>query len=152
MIVLPREKDDTDSVYAVRLGLARGFSRFYLHGALGGERCSHMLANTVLLLWLSKQGAEGVLLGSSTELALLCEKTLCFPANARGYLSLFSLSEDCRVRLEGLKFPFDGQLDPFFPLGVSNEFTGKKARVTVCGGKALLVHEGDPLPAEIFLP
>ena len=36
VIELPIEKDDTDTMYAIKLGLEKGYRRFYLYGALGG--------------------------------------------------------------------------------------------------------------------
>ena len=149
--VLPREKDDTDSVYAARVGLAQGCTVFYLHGALGGERFSHSLSNCSLLLFLAGRGARGVLLGEKTTVAALSDESRLFPAEISGYLSLFACGKGCRVTLSGLKFPFDGLLDPFFPLGVSNEFIGQAARVTVSGSPVLLVHEGKNPDPRIFL-
>ena len=43
--VFPVEKDDTDSMLAVRLGLSRGYDRFLLYGAMDGERLDHTVAN-----------------------------------------------------------------------------------------------------------
>ena len=36
-IELPCEKDDTDTIYACKEGLARGYTNFALHAALGGR-------------------------------------------------------------------------------------------------------------------
>ena len=59
---LPRVKDETDTGFALRQGLKRGYRRFVLLGCLGG-RLDHTVANLQLLSWLSAQGAQGVLLG-----------------------------------------------------------------------------------------
>ena len=45
VIELPVEKDDTDTMYAIKLGLEKGYRRFYLYGALGGKRPDHTIAN-----------------------------------------------------------------------------------------------------------
>ena len=45
---LPEEKDDTDTVYAARVALDRGFTDFLLLGVLGG-RIDHSLGNLALL-------------------------------------------------------------------------------------------------------
>ena len=50
-IVLPRAKDDTDSVFAVKEALRRGFEEFLLLGAMGA-RLDHTLANVGILLML----------------------------------------------------------------------------------------------------
>ena len=44
IVRLPAEKDDTDMVAALRLGLARGYRDFRLYGAAGG-RIDHTIAN-----------------------------------------------------------------------------------------------------------
>ena len=54
-IALPREKDDTDTVFAVKEALKRGFQDFLLVGVIGG-RLDHTLGNTSLLLMLDAQG------------------------------------------------------------------------------------------------
>ena len=51
-ITLPREKDDTDTVYAVKEALRRGYEDFLLLGAIGG-RLDHTLANIQLLILLA---------------------------------------------------------------------------------------------------
>ena len=43
-IVLPTVKDDTDTMFAVKEGLRRGFEDFLLVGALGG-RLDHTMVN-----------------------------------------------------------------------------------------------------------
>ncbi|MBO7354009.1 MAG: thiamine diphosphokinase, partial [Lachnospiraceae bacterium] len=50
-IVLPHEKDDTDTAFAVKEGLRRGFEEFLLIGAIG-ERFDHSLGNVQLLYML----------------------------------------------------------------------------------------------------
>ena len=49
---LPRIKDETDTGFALRQGLKRGYRRFVLLGCLGG-RLDHTVANLQLLSWLS---------------------------------------------------------------------------------------------------
>ena len=44
-IRVPVEKDDTDTMLALREGLRRGCDTFYLYGATGGARLDHTLAN-----------------------------------------------------------------------------------------------------------
>ncbi len=60
IIALPREKDDTDTVYAAKEALRRGFREVLLLGAVG-ERLDHSLVNVSLLLLLRERGGHGVL-------------------------------------------------------------------------------------------
>ena len=123
VIQLPAEKDDTDIVYALRL--------------------EHTLGNLQLLDWLTTQGAHGFLAGEKTAATALRNSSLTFPASMSGYLSVFCNSGTAEgVTLTGLKFPLDQyQMEGSFPIGVSNEFLGTEATVSVRHGSLLLLWE-----------
>lgn len=57
----PVEKDDTDTMLAVKTGLEQGCGEFYLYGGTGGRRLDHTLANLQTLLYLRRRGARGYL-------------------------------------------------------------------------------------------
>ena len=61
VIRLPVEKDDTDMLHAVKVGLQHGYRSFLLLGGLGGERPDHSMANFCVLRYLAEHGARGVL-------------------------------------------------------------------------------------------
>ena len=65
-IRVPVEKDDTDTMLALREGLRRGCDTFYLYGATGGARLDHTLANLQSLAFLLRHRARGYLKLSST--------------------------------------------------------------------------------------
>ena len=113
-----------------------------LLGCLGG-RLDHTVANLQLLSWLSAQGAQGVLLGEGEAAAVVTEGTLSFPASMEGFVSVFCAGGTARgVTLEGLKYPLDhAELTSDFPLGVSNEFVGLPARISVEEGSLLVAWE-----------
>ena len=139
--VSPVEKDDTDAMLAVRLGLEKGCDRFVLYGALEGDRVDHTLANFQLLLFLQKHNAKGWLVGDKQIVTALWEKQ-DYPATAEGIFSLFSTQYGTKVTLTGLKYELsEGLLQPDFPLGVSNHFVGKPARVEVSGGCLLAIYD-----------
>lgn len=141
--VFPVEKDDTDSMLAVRQGLKLGCRRFVLYGCLDGPRLDHTIANFQTLQYLADHGAVGYLVGLRYMATVVKDGTLRFPAGAEGILSLFCLGPDARgVTLEGLKYPLnDGTLTAGFPLGVSNHFQGTQARVTVRSGSLLALYD-----------
>jgi thiamine pyrophosphokinase len=147
IVRLPREKDDTDSLYALRLGLEKGYRCFLLHGSLGGERFSHALANLSLLSFLERQGAQGTLVGQNLLVFRKKEGSLLFEKQASGYLSIFADEKEARIVLEGLKYEYSGILYHDLPVGVSNEFKSACAKISVLGGTVTLVAEGqhDPL-------
>jgi thiamine pyrophosphokinase len=141
--VFPVEKDDTDSMLAVRRGLALGYRDFLIYGGLDGVRLDHTVANFQTLHFLCDRGARGYLVGETYLVTALKNGSLIFPAGSEGILSVFCLGADARgVTLEGLHYPLtEGTLTAGHPLGVSNHFTGEEATVTVKNGTLLLLWD-----------
>ena len=141
--VFPVEKDDTDAMLAARKGLELGYREFIFYGSLDGRRLDHTVANFQTLQFLSDRGATGYLVGRDYLVTVIGEETLEFPPQATGILSLFCLGPDAEgVTLENLHYPLlNGTLTSGFPLGVSNHFTGKSARITVRKGSLLALWD-----------
>lgn len=140
--VFPVEKDDTDSMLAVRHGLKEGCDRFILYGALDGPRPDHTVANLQALLFLADRGATGYLVGKDFIVTALKNAAITFPKETEGILSVFCMGADAHgVTLEGLQYPLtNATLTPGFPLGVSNHFTGQQATVRVTDGSLILFY------------
>ncbi|MBE6974753.1 MAG: thiamine diphosphokinase [Ruminococcaceae bacterium] len=148
--VYPVEKDDTDSMLAVRLGLERGYKEFILYGALDGPRLDHTVANFQTLQFLADHGAFGYLVGADTLVTVVKNGALHFPRDAEGILSVFCLGAPARgVTLQGVQYELEnGTLSAGFPLGVSNHFVGRDATVRVDDGSLLVLwHRKNGLPA-----
>lgn len=141
--VFPVEKDDTDAMLAARKGLELGYQEFLFYGSLDGPRLDHTVSNFQTLQFLADRGATGYLVGRDYLVTVIREETVEFPADAEGILSLFCLGPDAEgVTLENLHYPLlGGTLTSGFPLGVSNHFTGKAARVTVENGSLLALWD-----------
>jgi len=141
--VFPVEKDDTDAMLAARKGLELGYREFIFYGSLDGKRLDHTIANFQTLQFLHGQNAIGYLVGKDYLVTVIGGETVEFPRQAEGVLSLFCLGPDAKgVTLENLYYPLsDGTLTSGFPLGVSNHFTGKPARVTVKEGSILALWD-----------
>jgi thiamine pyrophosphokinase len=141
--VFPVEKDDTDAMLAARRGLELGFREFLFYGSLDGPRLDHTIANFQTLQFLADNGATGYLIGNTYLATVITNETLIFPAGAEGILSLFCLGPDAKgVSIEGLHYPLqNGTLTSGFPLGVSNHFTGRQARITVSRGSLLCLWD-----------
>ena len=149
--VYPVEKDDTDAMLAVRLGLKQGCREFLLYGSLDGPRLDHTVANFQTLQYLADRDAQGYLVGTDTLVTVIKNGTLRFPAGCTGTVSVFCHGSDARgVTLTGLYYPLEnGTLTPGFPLGVSNHFTDKEAIITVKDGSLLVLWDRkNGLPAE----
>ena len=138
----PVEKDDTDMMLAVRTGLERGCKRFLLYGGLGG-RLDHAYANLQTLVWLADHHAQGWLLGGGMAATVIRNGRLDFAAGRQGTISVFCPDGEARgVDLTGLYYPLeDAALTSGFPLGVSNQFTGRAASVSVREGSLLVIWE-----------
>ena len=141
---LPREKDDTDMLAAIKEGLAAGYKEFAIYGALGGERMDHSIANIQCLLYLHNHGAKGILYGVNDRIELLCNDKIYYPATMKGMLSVFAFGGDAKgVNEQGLKYLLqDAVVKMEFPIGISNEFIGQESMIEVKDGKLLLyIHE-----------
>lgn len=141
--VFPVEKDDTDAILAIRHGLSLGYKEFLLYGALEGPRLDHTVANLQALAFLAQHGATGYLVGQNQIATALKDGSITFPKEAEGYLSLFCIGKDAQgVTLKNLKYPMEnGNLSAAFPLGVSNQFMGKAAEISVADGTLLILFE-----------
>lgn len=142
LVVLPAEKDDTDTHYATRVALERGFSRILYLGALGGKRLDHTLAALQTALYAAKQGAEVTLADENCEIrVLLGGQSVRLEPRPGWYLSLLAMGGPVDgVYERGVKYPLENaSLTPDFPLGVSNEFTSQPAEIGIAGGSALLL-------------
>lgn len=141
--VFPVEKDDTDSMLAVRKGLSLGYRRFVIYGGLDGQRLDHTVANYQVLCYLAQQGARGYLAGAHYMVTAIRNSCISFPAEAAGTVSVFCMGTDARgVTLKGLHYPLEkGILTAGFPLGVSNRFEGVSASVSVEDGTLLIMYD-----------
>ena len=145
--VFPVEKDDTDTMLAVRKGLEMGCDRFVLYGALEGPRLDHTVANFQTLQFLADRGAQGFLVGKDSIVTVIKNGSLTLPARKEGVVSVFCMGKDAHgVGIQGLQYPLEkGTLTAGFPLGVSNHFVGKAAEISVEDGSLLIVF-----PIEAF--
>ncbi len=136
-------KDDTDTMLAVKTGLARGFKRFIIYGCTGG-RLDHTLANIQTLNYIAERGGRGYICADDFCITALKNGKLKFKKGAKGNISLFSAKTRATgVTLKGLSYKLDNAEVGFdFPIGVSNEFTGKPAEVSVKTGVLTVIWQG----------
>ncbi|MBQ9347478.1 MAG: thiamine diphosphokinase [Oscillibacter sp.] len=137
---VPVEKDDTDTMLAVKAGLEAGCTVFHLYGCTGGRRLDHTLANFQALLYLRRRGARGFLYGDAFVWTVIEGETLTIRREIPwALLSLFPLDGRAEgVTASGVQYPVrDGVLNPAFPLGVSNHIIEDEAVVAVERGALL---------------
>ena len=139
-IVLPCEKDDTDTVYAVREAVRRGFSDFLLVGVVGA-RLDHTLGNVSILLYLDSLGKKGTVIDDYSEMEIVSDR----PVSVSGRYAFFSLlnitGRAKGVTITGAKYPLSGaEISCEYQYGISNEvLPGETASVSVADGKLLLI-------------
>lgn len=140
VITLPKIKDDTDTLAAVKYGLKKGFKTFILFGCTGG-RLSHTVANIQTLTYIAKHDATGFLTDKE-EIATASCKGFKFDNNFKGFISVFAAEGNVVITETGLKYSIlHSEVTAAYPYGVSNEFTGNSACLTVHKGVALIIIE-----------
>ena len=139
-IVLPCEKDDTDTVYAVKEAVKRGFEDFLLMGVVGA-RLDHTLGNVSSLLYLDSIGKRGCIVDDYSEMEIVSNKpaSIC---DRYAFFSLLNITGCAKgITITGAKYPLDGgEISCEYQYGISNEvLPGETAQVTVACGKLLLI-------------
>lgn len=139
-IVLPCEKDDTDTVYAVKEAVKRGFSEFLLIGTVGG-RLDHTLGNVSILLYLDSIGKKAQMIDDYSEMEIV-SKEPAFIEDRYAYFSLLNITGLAEgVTIRDAKYPLENaSITCEYQYGISNEpLPGKTARVSVDNGRLLLI-------------
>lgn len=136
IVELPVEKDDTDMLAALKHGLALGYQDFRIYAGTGG-RFDHTLANIQCLLYLKNHGATGYLVDGTGMMLVIQNEAIHLNQNLEGYLSLFSLGKETKgVTIKGMKYTLeDYTLTNDYPIGISNEFIGEEATISVEDGE-----------------
>lgn len=157
--VFPSIKDESDMELALRLVHARGYRDVFVYGALA-QRLDHTLAN--LQVCSSFASHEMHIAGIGTNFAFVALSAgegnlaqISFdafdPASLTGeygpYISVFALAGRAEGVVEqGLKYSLDGApLTGASSLGLSNEFIGEKACVSVRRGSIVVMFALDAL-------
>ena len=140
-LVLPVEKDVTDTMFAALKGLAKGLRDFVLLGCLGGPRFDHSLASIETLLYLRDHGAWGFLADERTKVFLLREEKLRITKLKGATVSVFPYGcPTYTVSYTGLQYPLTrGSLTVGgLLMGVSNSIVSDDAEIKVHSGTALV--------------
>lgn len=139
-IVLPCEKDDTDTVFAVKEAMKRGFDDLLLIGVVGG-RLDHTLGNVSILLMLHSCGKRAKIVDDYSEMEIVSGEPV-FIDNSFPYFSLLNISGAAKgISVENAKYPLDNaEITCEYQYGISNEvLPGTVAKVSVGEGRLLLI-------------
>ncbi|MCR5420371.1 MAG: thiamine diphosphokinase [Lachnospiraceae bacterium] len=140
VIRFPKEKDDTDTMIAIKEALKLGYKSIDMICALG-NRTDHTLANIQSAYYAVKKGATVKILGENEELTFFKDKSMEFCGENASVISVLSLGDKCEgVSISGTKYEAeDIELTGSFPLGISNEFVKKTAVVSVKNGSLMVI-------------
>lgn len=135
-----KEKDDTDTMIAVRHAVENGCTRLDMRCALGG-RLDHLLANIQAAVYAAQNGAAVHIADESTEIYVVppCEMSL---DRREGFsLSLLAASDECTgVCISGVKYPLsNARISNSFPIGVSNEWRAPSAKFSFSSGILMII-------------
>lgn len=143
IIRVPEEKDDSDTMLCIKYGLSQGCDSFLIVGGMGG-RLDHTFANLQAMAWLTLKDKEVCMRDEFT--CVMMKNPGAFTLQSDGQppfrrFSLFSFSPSCEgLFIQGAKYPVsNGRLEASFPLGLSNEFSQPKARITFQKGMLLVI-------------
>ena len=139
-ITLPREKDDTDTFFAVKEGVRRGFDEFLLIGVIGG-RLDHSIANLSILLYLDEKGFNSRAIDDYSVIEIVSRNTAYIESEFK-FFSLLNITGVAKgITIKNAKFPLEnGEIKCDYQYGISNETLGDSpAEVSITEGKLLLL-------------
>ncbi len=136
----PCEKDDTDTMAAVKYAAENGFSEVVLCCALGG-RPDHAIANMQSCVYATERGIKASIIGRDDEMIFLKDERITVKRKEGFSLSVFGITDRSEgVDILGAKYEVkDGIIENSFPLGVSNEWKEKEAVIGVKKGILMIV-------------
>ncbi len=135
------EKDDTDTMLALKLAIERNCTDVRLYGGTGG-RFDHTFANVQTLIYAHEHGCNMTIYDSDNIITVQGVGTESYEKYDGWYFSVFSLTEKLHIeKMTGVKYPVENHIfTQGFPLGVSNEIIADNAVVSVKNGLALIVR------------
>jgi len=143
IIKFPVMKDMTDTELAVNIAAERGFTEITILGGLG-TRADHSLSNIFLIAAMLKRGIKCTIINEHNEIRAIDDKiSLQRKENAK--VTLLALTEKVTgVTTKGLFYKLEDAVITFgSSFGVSNEFVGDKAEISIKSGLLLVIVARD---------
>lgn len=115
----PKEKNESDGELAISYARLNGFEKAVLVGLSSLDRPDHAMFNLGLIRHGNDLGVKTVAISGGFEIFEIMGTTP-IKSNPGMIFSVMSQDKPCHVRLDGLKYPLDGELKPGSTLGLSN--------------------------------
>ena len=136
-------KDDTDSIYAIKEAIARGYKDILIVGGIG-DRFDHSLVNAYALILINDLGASGKIVDDYSEMTLIDNSISAEIEPEWRYFSLIAISGTASgITIKNAKYNLDNAtINPKYQYAISNEVAGDEpARVSVEEGALLLIKD-----------
>ncbi len=144
IIELPKDKDDTDTIFALRQALNKGFININILGGLGG-RADHGIGLLQTLAFGKDLGGNLRLIDGQNTLFIIENQEVTIPKETGKNLSLLCFSDTCtNINATGTKYIIKNKsLTSSYPLGLSNTIVENEAKISVGTGKLIVVISKD---------
>lgn len=139
----PVEKDDTDTMLAIKYALENGYMHIIIGCALG-NRMDHLISNVQSLHYVSNRKGIAEIYSETEHLRTFSsfERSLSVKKKTGYSLSVFSFSDTSNgVSISGTKYTADNiALSSDFPLGHGNHIESNEAIITVKEGTLIIIE------------
>ncbi|MDE5714570.1 MAG: thiamine diphosphokinase [Anaeroplasmataceae bacterium] len=133
VIHLPQEKNDTDTMAALKL--CKDAERIIILGGIQGKRIEHFIANLLLM----ERFPKVEMLDNNSHMYVM-DSSFSIKKTDYKFISFFALS-DTIITLDGFRYPLNKyHLSNMDPLTISNEITSERGIVTLKGGRILVIQ------------
>lgn len=143
VVTFPKEKDDTDTMLAIKHAIKMGCSHIILSCCLGG-RYDHTMANIQSMKYIAGHKCSCELYGNGEWMRIITPSDgRCEIPKRNGYsLSLFALSDRCdNLSISGAKYSVSGlSLTNDFPMGHGNSWLDNVITISIGSGVLLLME------------
>ncbi len=139
IIKLNKEKDETDTMFAVKYAIEHNFEEIFFYCYLGG-RFDHIIANIQAASYAMQKMNHCQVFDKNNEIHFIKNRKITIPKKDNCSLSLFSFSDCCkRVSIKNVKYPLNNaNLNNYFPIGISNEWIND-AEISVSSGILMII-------------
>ncbi len=140
VLVYPVQKDDSDTMLAIKEAIKRGFEHLIIICALGG-RLDHTIANIQSMAYAASHNTVCEIYSDHEQLISFTGPEITIPAKEGYSFSLFALSDKCEnLSIQGSAYDVDNvTLNNSFPLGLSNYWKEENIRLQMSSGILLIV-------------
>lgn len=143
-ILVPCEKDDTDTGLAMEKAVETGAGEILIVGGTG-TRMDHVMGNIGQLFYAAEHGVKAELIDTHNRIRVLDHESTIAKKDLFGtYVSLIPMYEAKGVTLHGFRYPLHEDTLVFHESwGISNELEEEEGRISYREGRLILIESKD---------